>query len=243
MTVVNHQTGEIVASYGEVKRSIELARESGSKFFEQIVWQIENHAWGVLAYADWDEMREAEYGDMGVVVPRADRPEIVSRMRRAGLTQTEIAETVGISQQTVSNDLVNTSFGNEAAPIVNSRGQERPASYAQRLPKPIDHAALAGAAVAEFSDLAYYREQGRDRDVVNMADDLRRFRDRGELDMRLDNLRRSICVDRAERDGTYRPGTTAVMNEAGEYEMRPLPTTEPLTPTCPTCGQNIRSAR
>lgn len=236
MTVVNHETGEITVSYGEVKRSVEMARESGSRFFEQIVWQIENAAWSVLGYADWDEMREAEYGDMGVVVPRADRPEIVSRMRRAGMTQAEIAETVGVDQKTVSRDL-NRQMPNEAAPITitNSRGQSRPATYTPRV---IDHAALANAAVAEFPDLAFYHEQGRDRDVVNMADDLRRFRDRGELDMRLDNLRRSIAVDRAKQDGTYRPNTTAVMNDAGTYEMRPLDAT-PKPTVCAACGQKI----
>lgn len=240
MTLVNHETGQIVVSYGEVRASVEKARASGQTFFEQIVWQIENQTWAVLGYADWDEMRDTEYGDIGVVVPRADRPEIVSRLRRTGMTQQDIAETVGVDPATVSRDLANAS--SDAAPltIVNSRGQERPTSYS----KPVDRTAVnATAAVLEFPDLAYYVEQGRDRDVVNMADDLRRFRERGELDMRLDNLRRSICVDRAERDGTYRPGTTAVMNEAGEYEMRPLPTAESVTPTCPTCGQTIRSQR
>lgn len=240
MTIINHSTGEVTVSYGEVKQSITIARESGAKFFEQIVWQIENEAWSVLGYADWDEMRDAEYGEIGVVVPRADRPEIVSRLRRVGMKQKDIAETLGVSQPTVAADLNISSDIERPVVVTNSRGQERPTSYA----KPVDRVAVdATAAVIEFPDLAYYVSLGRERDVVNMADDLRRFRDRGELDMRLDNLRRSICVDRAERDGTYRPGTTAVMNESGEYEMRPMPPADAAAPICPTCGQDIRSDR
>lgn len=90
--------------------------------------------------------------------------------------------------------------------------------------------------VAEFPDLVYYVETGRATDAANMADDLRRFRERGELDQRLDTLRRSIAVDRAKRDGTYRPGTTAVMDEDGAYRMGPLPPALPTIRTCPTCN-------
>lgn len=71
------------------------------------------------------------------------------------------------------------------------------------------------ADVAEFPVLAYYVETGRSADVEHMAGDLRTFRARGELDERLDNLRRSIAVDKAKRDGTYKP-TPAVNTETGE---------------------------
>ncbi len=93
----------------------------------------------------------------------------------------------------------------------------------------------AATAVREFPDLAFYAERGDHADVVNMAGDLRRFRDRGELDERLDTLRRSIAVARAKRDGTYRPGTTAVMGADGEYRMEPMAPV-PSTRPCPTCN-------
>jgi len=140
--LVNTQTGEIVeVTYGEVRESVALARESGTKFFEQIVWQIERQAWTVLGHASWDAMRETEYGEMGVVVPRADRPEVVARMRKSGLTQRQIAETVGVNEATVSRDLANASSDLSVDPIINSRGQQRPASYsppqpAARAPEP-----------------------------------------------------------------------------------------------------------
>lgn len=134
MTVelVDRTTGVII-THGDVRDSIAVARSHGEKFFEQIVWQVENEVWTILGYASWDEMREAEYGDMGVVAPRSDRPELVSRLRRQGLTQREIGATLGVSQRQVSSDLNSrTSIEDPAVTITNSRGQERPASYAPR---------------------------------------------------------------------------------------------------------------
>jgi transcriptional regulator with XRE-family HTH domain len=137
---VDFRTGEITErpTYSEVRDSIAVAREAGAKFFEQIVWQVEHSAWEVLGYRDWDAMREAEYADMGVVVPRADRPEITSRLRQVGLTQQQIASTLGVGQSTVQRDL-NTQTGNEPPSIQTSRGT-RPASYT---PRPSDAAPAA----------------------------------------------------------------------------------------------------
>lgn len=137
MTIVDKATGEITVSYGEVKQSVAAARESGAKFFEQIVWQIENQAWSVLGYADWDEMREAEYGDIGVVVPRADRPEIVARLRGTGMKQQQIADTVGVSIDTVQRDLNAAPAALRDVTVTNSRGQERPAAYTPRAVPPL----------------------------------------------------------------------------------------------------------
>jgi hypothetical protein len=130
MTLVNTETGELIErpSYSEVRDSIAQAREAGAKFFEQIVWQIERRAWEVLGYHSWDEMRETEYADMGVVVPRADRPEIVTRMRRVGLTQQEIADTVGVSVDTVQRDLNTADAVLDDVTIETARGP-RPATY------------------------------------------------------------------------------------------------------------------
>lgn len=129
MALVNTETGEIIArpTYSQVRDSVATAREAGAKFFEQIVWQVERRAWEVLGHESWDAMRDAEYADMGVVVPRADRPEIVTRMRRAGLLQQEIADTLGVSQSQVQRDL-NTHLGNQVDVVETSRGP-RPTVY------------------------------------------------------------------------------------------------------------------
>ena len=194
-------------TYGAVKESIETAKGHLEKAAEQVVWQIENHVWTILGYSDWNEMRETEYGGAAFMVPKAERPELVARMRAQGMTQQEIADTAGVAESTVRNDLNRNSADETAEPITNSRGQQRPASYKPRYTPEAD--------VAEFPVLAYYVETGRTADVEHMANDLRRFRERGELDERLDTLRRSIAVDKAKRDGTYRP-VTGVNRETGE---------------------------
>ena len=208
-------------SYGEVMASVDRTKSSLEDAAQEIIWQIERSAWEVLGYRDWNEMREEVYGGAAFMVPRAERPELVARMRRLGLTQQEIAETAGVNIATVSRDLANARSSEpegEALTIVNARGQQRPASYAPRPAPTVEDA------VAEFPDLGYYAETGRAADVPQMANDLRRFRERGELPHRLDNLRRSIAVDQSKRDGTYQPA-------------------QPESSVCPTCGQTVRSPK
>lgn len=240
-STVQSLTGEVVITRWDVRRSVATAKAHLEKAAEQIVWQIENRAWEVLGYPDWDTMREAEYGGAAFMVPRAERPELVARMRRSGLTQQEIANTAGVAKATVQNDLKANS-GFEPETVTNSRGQERPATYNRPAPAPSKPTLeeLASTAVEEFPDLAYYAELGQLRNVALMAEDMRRFRDRGELDERLDNLRRAIALDRAKRDGTYQEGTTATLGDDGEYRMTPMPTASTTTtPTCRLCGQAI----
>lgn len=104
--LVNVETGELVeVSYSDIKQSIEKAKASLEEAAEQIVWQIERRAWTVLGYSDWNEMREAEYGGAAFMVPRAERPELLARMRHSGLTQQEIADTAGVSVQMIHNSV------------------------------------------------------------------------------------------------------------------------------------------
>lgn len=72
-------------------------------------------------------MRESEYADLGVVAPRADRPELVSRLRAKGLTQQQIPDTVGVHKATISREVANATSDDQSATITNSRGQQRPA--------------------------------------------------------------------------------------------------------------------
>lgn len=47
-------------------------------------------------------MRRGVYGGFtAIAAPRQDRPELVARFRRAGLTQRETAETLGVNVRTV----------------------------------------------------------------------------------------------------------------------------------------------
>lgn len=126
---------DIQISYASALESVAVAKSHGEKFFEQIVWQVENRAWEVLGYDSWDDMRLTEYGGLGVVAPAADRPELVSRLRKSGLTQKEIGGTLGVHESTASRHLANASSDGPET-IKNSRGQERPTSYTRTTPSP-----------------------------------------------------------------------------------------------------------
>lgn len=87
-----------------VRASIRRAQRSLEAAATEIVWQIEREAWRTLGYSSWTAMREAEYGGAAFMVPSKSRPEIVARIRAAGLTQREAAETAGVTEQTIYND-------------------------------------------------------------------------------------------------------------------------------------------
>lgn len=109
-----------------------------------------------------------------------------------------------------------------AATIRKAREQVAPKPA---MAKTVDHAALADAAIAEFPDLAYYRDEVRDLEHCwRLADTLRLLAARGELDERLANLRKSIELDRSKRNGTYVPTPPPVAVQPS---------------TCPTCGQEV----
>lgn len=130
---INYATGEIVnaPSYAEVRESIETTKSHLERAAEQVVWQIESQAWNVLGYSSWDEMREAEYKGAAVIVPRADRPELASRLRSTGLSQQQVADTLGVDRRTVARDT-----SNEHLPITraDSLGRVRPTSYTPKTP-------------------------------------------------------------------------------------------------------------
>jgi hypothetical protein len=103
--VVNVETGELVEvpTEAQVRASVKRVIDHAESIWDEWAWQVECRTWVVLGYADWDEMRRAEYGSLNrVSAPRAETPELVARFRTAGLTQTQTAETLGIGQKTVS---------------------------------------------------------------------------------------------------------------------------------------------
>lgn len=157
---VDTRTGELLdaPSYGEVRESIESAKSSLEAAAEQIVWQVENRVWLVLGYGDWNEMREAEYGGAAFMVPRAERPELLARMRTSGLTYREIADTAGVSDETVRRDLETTNVVSPS--ITNARGQQRPASYT-RTPAP--------ASSGEVEPARVNPSQGEELDALSAA--------------------------------------------------------------------------
>lgn len=105
MTLVNMATGELAESITEadVDASIERVRRHAESIWDEWAWQVENKTWLVKGFDSWDEMRREVYGGLtNVTAPRAERPELISRFRTAGLTQTETATTLGVSRPTVA---------------------------------------------------------------------------------------------------------------------------------------------
>jgi hypothetical protein len=131
---------EIVWTREEALAEIAETRVNGESFFSGLTRQIEHKIWESLGLPDWPAVWDEHYADMrGIKAPTADRPELVSRMRRAGLTQQETADTLGVHINTVKNSdreakAQNCTF-DAPATVETSRGT-RPAKYKPRAPKP-----------------------------------------------------------------------------------------------------------
>lgn len=135
MTVDVHP-GELVAHMSEAsaRESVDRARTHLEAAAEEVVRQINGRAWIPLGYDSWDEMREAEYRGAAVMVPRADRPELVARLRAEGLSQRQIGDTLGVAESTVRGDIRNSADTAQPATRTDSLGRERPTTYAPRVP-------------------------------------------------------------------------------------------------------------
>lgn len=102
MEIVSLATGEVIDE-AAVRASVARVCGHVESIWIEWVWQVENETWQVLGYENWDEMRAAEYGHLsGIAAPRQDRPELVARFRRAGLTQKQTADTLGVGLNTVA---------------------------------------------------------------------------------------------------------------------------------------------
>jgi hypothetical protein len=118
----------------DVLESIRQATSDLQAAREQILWQIKVRAWERLGYADWNEMREQEYGGVTVLVPRQERPELVAALyNQGGLSQREIASTLGTSLGTVNNDLKDAEV---PATRTDSSGREQPTRKGERDEEP-----------------------------------------------------------------------------------------------------------
>lgn len=120
-----------VITQADVRASVRRAKKSLEDAAKEIVWQIEMEAWRTLGYSSWGAMREAEYGGAAFMVPSKSRPEIVARIRAQGLTNQEIADTAGVSEATVRRDVAQSSNDDWPSTVTNSRGEQRPATYAR----------------------------------------------------------------------------------------------------------------
>lgn len=186
----------------EARDSVRLAKGGLEAAAEQVVRQINGRAWIALGYESWDAMREAEYSGAAVIVPRLDRPQLSARLAAEGLSQRQISETLGVSQQTVSNDLADvTKTGN--APIPETRtdslGREQPRAKPRPVHSPPPKPEIPDADLAEFPELEHFAD--RPAKAAALATQLRSF-EPAEREQRRETLGKVIA---AEKDGRLAP--------------------------------------
>ncbi|KND45332.1 hypothetical protein [Streptomyces stelliscabiei] len=112
----------------EAHASVDRTKRSLQDAADELVRQINGRAWIALGYQSWDDMREAVYGGAAIIVPRADRPELTAQLAAGGLSQTQISETLGVSQATISGDLqrvINSDNASVPATRIDSMGREQ----------------------------------------------------------------------------------------------------------------------
>lgn len=105
MTITRPEVPVQLITPDDVRESIARTRYSLMQAAKGIAWQVEMETWVTLGYKSWDEMREAEYGGIAVIVPKEDRLDLVGRLHAAGLTQKSIAATIGVDERTIRRDL------------------------------------------------------------------------------------------------------------------------------------------
>ena len=130
MTITRPEAPLQVITPDDVRESIRQARWHLGNAAARIAWQVEMETWVTLGYRSWDEMREAEYGGIAVIVPKEDRLDLVGRLHAAGLTQRSIAATIGVDERTIRRDLTTGQMSGSddviEAEIVEDEVQPRP---------------------------------------------------------------------------------------------------------------------
>ena len=179
MTDLDIIDAEVVVTASEVRESIDRAKAGALTFWREVQWQVENEAWTALGYESLDQFWDAEYMALNVGIARSDRPELVLSFRKAGQTQQQIAEKLNVGQKTVSRDLI-SQMTNEDMPetVTNSRGQERPSTYAKPAPANVNTATgeiVPSAAERQAAHDAIAREANAIENVAHMTDTLRRL--------------------------------------------------------------------
>lgn len=116
----------------QVERAVQFNADGNkghASFWEVIIWINANHAWLALDYSSLDEMWDARFAHLDLVVPRKVRPGTIESFLLAGQRQQQIADKIGVHVNTVANDISNHKIVVSGLTATNSRGQERPSSY------------------------------------------------------------------------------------------------------------------
>lgn len=94
----------------------------------------EGRADRALGYANWHSYCAAELG--GIRIPLADRPTVVTELRREGMSTRAIGSALGVDAKTVRNDLASSGEKSPVETVISLDGRQRPAT--QPKPEPVD---------------------------------------------------------------------------------------------------------
>lgn len=94
----------------------------------------EGRADRALGYANWHSYCAAELG--GIRIPLADRPTVVTELRREGMSTRAIGSALGVDAKTVRNDLKSSGEKSPVETVMSLDGRERPAT--QPKSEPVD---------------------------------------------------------------------------------------------------------
>ena len=127
----------------EAKRRVDRVKSGVERIWDDLVVLYRERAWSVLGYQSWDALCDAEFGGTRIALPRQQRQEVVCDLRGAGMSTRAIATAVGVSHQTVANDLEATvkslTVGSNQA-ITGLDGRTRTATPVRtnQVPQPIE---------------------------------------------------------------------------------------------------------
>jgi transposase len=89
----------------DARESVSRVRSQQAATEKELVRQVEGKAWRALGYESWAAMLDGEYGGPVVALPTDERREVACRLFREGLTDVEIAATLGVSPATIDRDV------------------------------------------------------------------------------------------------------------------------------------------
>lgn len=134
MTIVNHETGELIETLTEVEAKrltdrirllAETVAEQVEKMADLIDQAIVGSAWLALGYQSWTAYVAEEFGGILPRLDREPRREFIRELNSRGMSTRAIAPVVGVDNATVSRDLARVA---SATPETPQGGEETSAT-------------------------------------------------------------------------------------------------------------------
>lgn len=106
MSLVDTTTGEVaVMSEHDARELIDSLRSAVEIAERQIIRAWQGRAWLALGYESWDEMIAHEFHSQYIKIAPDDRRAKAIEMARVGMSTRATAAALGVSHQTIANDL------------------------------------------------------------------------------------------------------------------------------------------